>query len=113
MERVEAQVGEKRTFTFSNNEFIVKEVIDNPQIRLPWTWTDSVCPHCKNRINRDVIHEFYKLELLVDVTKAETNFVESDIVILGHSKDNRLMQFPQDKYQEVFHISKEFRRFIN
>jgi len=112
MQRVELTVGETRTFSFSNTEFTVREVIENPQIRLTWVWTDTICPHCKERINREIQHDIYYIEILGESATTSENLQLSQLVVLGHTKDNRLMQLPQDKYQEVFQLSKTFRRFI-
>lgn len=106
-------IGQKRRFTFSEKEFEIKEILDNPNIRLQWTWNTGVCPHCKERIERKIDHLFYRIEILVDTTKKLDDITIDDIVIMGDTTDKRRLILPKDKYTDVFNISKDFKKFIS
>lgn len=109
---MELSVGTKRKFTFKDNNYEIKEILEKPDIVLLWTWNSGLCPHCKQKIEREVAHKFYRIEILVDETKKENDVTVDDIIILGDTIDRRKMILPKDKYNEVFSKTKNFKKFI-
>ncbi len=109
---MEYKVGDKRTFSFSDSKFEIKEILELPNIQMRWTWNTSICPHCKRKIEYSTIHIFFKIEILVDETKEEGSITLDDLVILGHSVDNKIMQLTKDKYVEVLNKSEKFKYLL-
>lgn len=110
---IDLQVGNKRKFTFSDKEYKIREIIDQPNIKLFWTYDSGVCPHCKKRITRNIEHDFYRIEILGDDSKEDDNsLLEEDIQIIGHTLDKRILVLPIDKYNEVFSKTKKFKKLI-
>lgn len=106
------KVGDQRLFSWSANNFIIKEVIDEPDFVLRWTWTSGVCQHCKRKQERIVNHNIYKIEILVDETKKENLLKVSDLVICGHTLDARYMRIPIENYKEILEKSKKYKKFL-
>jgi hypothetical protein len=106
----EGNVNQFRKFSFSEEDYEIKEIIDNPNFFLDWVWDTGVCPHCKRKIERKVRHEFYKIEILakdkIDVTK------KTDLVIVGDTLDKRKMVIPIENYDEVLIKSKLYKSLI-
>lgn len=109
---MELQVGNKRKFTFSNQEYEIKEILEKPNIKLLWTWDTGLCPHCKQRIERTIEHSFYRIEILADTSKKEEELTSEDIIIMGDTMDCRRMILPKDKYNEIFAQSNNFKKYI-
>lgn len=108
------KVGDKRKFTFKDEDYEIKEIIDNPNITMWWSWQDSVCPYCKRQITRNMQHRFYRIEILLPVDKKNVDL--DDFILLGFTYDNRIMLIPRDKtdvYLEVFNNSKKYKHFVN
>jgi len=110
---MEKKVGDKRRFSFSDKEYIIKEILDNPNISMWWTWTSGICPHCKRRIERTIQHKFYRIEILADATKKDNEITIKDIQILGDTLDNRRMLIPIDDkaFKQALLLSKKFKKF--
>jgi len=106
------EVGEKRVFSWSDNDFVIKEIIDDPAFVLRWTWTSAVCQHCKRKQERIVDHKVYKIEILVDETKKESLLKVTDLVICGHTMDARYMKIPIEHYHEILSKSKKYKKFL-
>jgi len=107
----EKKVGEKRKFSFSDKTFSIREILDAPKVKLQWVWSTGICPHCNYRINRDVEHDFYRIEILADDKVLDDKDVTlEDIQILGDTLDKRRMILPADKYNEILLTSKIFKK---
>lgn len=106
----ELKVGNLRDFSFSNKKYKIREILENPQISLLWTWDSGVCPHCKNKITRNIKHDFYKIEILGENDIDDDKLTIDNIYLLGFTLDKRTMLIPKDKYNEVFQKSKKFKR---
>lgn len=111
---------EKRTFSFSKEPYEIQEILDEPNIYMSWTWTTSICPYCKKKIERTTQHKFYKIEILVRCElvngeyKAKETVTEDDVVITGFTLDNRYMQIPRDvnAYKETLSKSEKFKYLL-
>jgi hypothetical protein len=109
---LEGKVGEFRKFSFSEDDYIVKEVIDDPQFTLDWIWDTGVCPHCKKRLDKTVQHDFYRIEVLVKENKDKGNNKKEDLLILGDTLDKRKMLIPIDQYDRVLRKSKLYKSLV-
>lgn len=105
------KVGDKRTFSNDNRIYNIEEIIDNPSgITLEWKWVDSVCPHCKKRLERKMTHQFYRIEILRDNIKEDIKSLKKeDVIMLGSTLDGRTMILPLDKYSEICKMSEKFK----
>jgi uncharacterized radical SAM superfamily protein len=103
----ELTVGQKRTFTGDKRQYIIEEIIENPSISLEWTWFDTVCPHCRGRLQRTITHTFHRIEILKDETKDKP--VSTDLAIMGDTHDGKRMLFPIDKYKDILKLSEKFK----
>lgn len=103
----EKTVGDKRKFQFSNKDYEIREIIENPnnKISLVWRWEDSICPHCKHRQTKETNHLFYRIEVLCPYNEEVTR---ENLILLGYTIDNRLMMLPIEKYDEVLSYSKGY-----
>lgn len=109
---MELTVGDKRTFTHSKTVYRIREVLNNPGISMWWNWTTGVCPHCKKRIERNIEHIFYRIEILGDDTKDDKSLTIDDIVLMGDTLDKRRMTITKDKYNEIFNASNDFKHLV-
>ena len=107
------EVGFKTSFTFKKGMiFEIKEILVEPNFSMPWTWNTGICPHCKNRIDRTVTHEFSSIEILISETiKPEKALVE-DLILGGHTRDGRYMLIPKEHYNTILKNSQLFSRFV-
>jgi hypothetical protein len=109
------QVGDLRTFTdYPNRKFIIKDVLENPDIKMKWVWVSCVCPHCKEVIHKEVEHSFTRIEILIDeIIKLEEMDIKdlkiNDVVIIGDTTDGKKMAFSKDKFKEVYSKSSIFK----
>lgn len=111
---MELKVGDLRNFSFfPDKHFKIHEILDNPNIEMEWTWNSGLCPHCKNKIERIVKHKFYRIEILTDTEKNDNDLTRNNIVLLGDTFDKRRMVLTNEKYDEVFSKSKNFKKFIS
>ena len=108
----EKQVGDARTFTFSDKTYKIYNVLDIRNINMQWTWDTSTCPHCKQKITRTTTHNFYRIEILADNSIAEKDVTIDDLVIVGDTYDGRKMILPKDKYSSILNQSKQFKHLI-
>lgn len=105
-------VGQKRRFSFSENDFVIHEIIDTPEIQMVWEWDTGACPHCKKKISRKTNHKFIKIELLLPDGIAKEQATRDNIIVFGNTLDGKNMLMTKDKYNEVFTISKEFTNLV-
>ena len=103
------KVGDKRTFSFSEKTYVISEILENPEIRMEWTWTSGLCPHCKKKIERKFNHTFHKIEILVDDSIDKEKVTRENIILLGDTTDNKKLVLTQEKYDEVFSKSINFK----
>lgn len=109
---MELQVGQKRNFSFTDDHYVISEIIQKTDIKLVWKWNDSVCPHCKEKLTREMVHTFHKIEILIKEGILEDNATTNDILLLGDALDGRKMMIPAEKYNEVFGQSQKFKKLI-
>ena len=114
MNEIELKVGDKRKFSFSEGDYIILEKIDNPNVYMEWVWSTGICPHCKRKIERTINHRFYNIEILAPINIEEQNIKSTDIIVMGHTTDNRYMQVPIDNtaYNQILALSNKFRKFL-
>jgi hypothetical protein len=108
----EGRAGELRKVSFIDKDLEIREVLENPQITLEWTWDTGVCPHCKNRITRNVTHQFYRIEIMVPTDIEDKDVIKTDIVLGGNTLDNRQMILPESHYNEILAKSKKYKHLI-
>ena len=108
---MELPVGAKRKFSFKEKSYIIKEIIDDQNIIMPWIWRTGICPHCKKKIDATINHKFYRIEILVE--DGLENITKNDILIMGHTLDKRYMHIPIDNqiYNIVLDKSINFKQF--
>lgn len=106
---MELEIGQKRIFSFSEKKFRIREILENPEVTLRWVWNTGLCPHCKQKIERIIDHQFYRIEILGEDSKEDKDLIKQDIILMGDTLDRRRMILPIDKYKEVFLKSKKFR----
>ena len=136
----ELPVGEKRHFSFSeiidinvkeNNgkiknrkvpvSYEIQEILLEPNISLMEIYDRGICPHCKEKISKNVQHIFYRIEILVkcDWNEKEQKWESkkdikiNDIILLGNTLDKRLLVLPKEKYKETFEKSKKFKEYLS
>lgn len=105
-------VGQKRTFSFSKQKYEIKEILENPEISMLWTWKTGICPHCKKKIEQTIKHDFYRIEILIDEVKKQEEITKDDIVIIGDTLDNKRLLISNDLYNQVFEKSTSFKDYI-
>ena len=105
----EGNVGEVRRVTFTNKVIEIREILQNPDIELEWTWDTGICPHRKNRITRTIIHKFYRIEILADERLKEEEITKADLFFLGDTIDNRRMLIPIETFNKVLEKSQKFK----
>lgn len=104
---MERNLGDKIKVSVDDREFTVREILDCPCVTLRWSWSSGLCPNCKHKIDRTVIHEFYRIEVLGVENIKDEDLTENDIFFLGSTYDKRTMIFPKEKYQEILIKSKK------
>jgi hypothetical protein len=94
-----------RYFSFSKEPYEIEEIIHNSNMNMEWKWEDSICPHCKHRIERRMIHTFYEIEILTQPAN------RNNIVVIGHTTDGRIMHIPKEEkiYKEILKKSNKFK----
>lgn len=108
----EVQVGFLRDFSFKpGKKYEVKEILQNPNIEMEWTWKNSLCPHCNKLIVTTILHKFYKIEILTDINVTLADLKQENIIVLGFTEDNKCMLLTREKINEVFSKSKNFKDF--
>ena len=105
----EGKIGECRKFNNDNNIYEIKEILENPNLSIYWTWSSTICPHCKQRINREIKHDFYRIEILANVSKNEDEITINDIYISGNTLDRRKMMIPKDHFVQILLKSNKFK----
>jgi len=103
---------DKIQFTFSNKTFKVGEILENLNISMWWTWKNEVCPHCKKKIEKRELHNFYKIEILIPIDLSPENSKKEDIILLGYDKKGRKMLLTEDKINEVLTKSEKFKHIV-
>jgi len=95
----EGKLGSFRQFDFSEAKYEIVEILNEPDIKMKWTWDTGLCPHCKKRITQTIDHEFYRIEILKEVgVKSPTT---NNLLLLGDTIDGRKMMFPGDKKEQI------------
>jgi hypothetical protein len=70
----------KRTFNFAKGkEYEVKEIIQNANLPLSWTWDVCQCPKCNEKIQTTKSYTIDKIEVLEDK--------DGNIISLGYTKE--------------------------
>ena len=106
------KIGEKRQFTFSYDTFIVKEILEDTGITMWWTWKHDICPHCKKEIINRLPHELVTVEILIPEGKEAKDSVFEDLVVLGYSKDGKLLRVTEEKIKEILQKSEKFKHLL-
>lgn len=106
---MEPQIGEKRKFSFSDKQFSIREIMLNPKITMWWKWNGGLCPHCKQPIDRNIEHVFYRIEILGVEEKEDKDLKLKDVFLLGFTMDLRIMALTAEKYKEVLEKSDKFK----
>ena len=104
-------LGEKTQFTFVEGNYILEEIIENPQISMWWSWGKEVCPHCKGVIDKRTLHQFSSIEIFIPENKKIEEVIIEDLVILGYDKGMKLL-ITKDKIDGVLSKSEKFKNLI-
>jgi hypothetical protein len=107
------KIGDTRKFTFDNRTFIIEEILEPISFKMDWLWNTGSCPFCKEKLDRIITHEFYRIEILLASEIGENKATLKDIIILGNTIDSRLMLVQEDKYiKKVLKLSNKFKYLI-
>ena len=111
---MELKVGMKRKFSFDERNYVIQEILDEPNIIMSWKWSPTICPHCKNKIERTTQHKFYRIEILSPEGIEEDKITNNDLLICGFTNDRKYMQIPRDEvtYTNTLRLSKKFNKFV-
>ena len=109
----EGKVGDFRKFrALGDKDYLIDEIITGAKIKLDWDWDTGICPHCKERISRNIVHDIYRIEILVDNTKEKDKIEVKDLVVLADTLDKRKMILPLYKYNEISLLSKKYKKLL-
>ena len=85
------KVGEKRNFNFDKGKtYMIKEIIDNPDLTIEWDWRYMVCPHCHKEIREKKIHTISCIEIMENE--------DGNIEMMGYTSDNKYMRLPSKHF---------------
>lgn len=103
------EIGFIRNFeSLPNKDYEIVEVLEEPAITMSWNWKETMCPHCKRNIINTKIHDFFRIEILVDINKKNSKNPD-DIICLGFSRDEQTMFLTREKMAEAFQKSVNFK----
>jgi len=107
----ELKIGDKRKFSFLREPCEILEILESPDIKLLWKWTDMACPHCGKKIEKTKEHTFRRIELLIPESKQEISDLQKKhyLVALGFDREGKIMLFPKEKHEEILSKSKRFK----
>ena len=109
-------IGQTKRFTFDSRTFMIIEMIENTNISMDWNWGSSVCPHCKNKIDKIITHIFHKIEVLVPKIsidqKKEKSELLKEVKMLGYDNNGKKLLLNNDTEQQVFKLSTFFKEVI-
>jgi len=106
------KIGEKRQFGFIKTVMVIAELLEDADVSMWWEWKSEVCPHCKEKIEKRLLHEFQTVEILVPESLKDEKVTLSDIMLIGHAKDGKTMLMTKDKFKEVLEKSKNFKYVV-
>lgn len=107
------KVGELRKFNFQpGKDFTIEEIIENPEISMTWNWSSILCPHCNNKIDNIQEHKFFRIEVLTDTTKKESEINFNNIMVIGFTNDQKVLLLTPDKKKEALIKSKKFSNLL-
>jgi len=110
---MKTKLEDTRKFTFSDKVFIIKEILEHINFKMNWTWNTGCCSFCKNKLEKTITHIFYRIEILICSDVDETKATLNNIIIIGNTIDNRLMQIKEEKYiKEILSLSNKFKYLI-
>jgi hypothetical protein len=104
--------GDIRNFYFAEGTHIIQEIIEPINVKMNWIWDTGICPHCKERITKTTIHTLSKIEILLNINKDISIANLNDLLILGHSLDNRILLVDKSNYKEILQQSKKFNHLL-
>jgi len=105
---MELKVGDERKFSFSKKDYEIKEILENPDVSMDWTWSSGICPHCKKKIETTINHTFHKIEILANKDKKEIG--EDDLIIMGETiEGRRLIIYPIEVTKHKKEKAKELK----
>lgn len=79
------KVGQKRRFSFSQEEYEIKKVVENLDLEFEWNWGQLSCPHCNQMIKNIKKHKIIRAEILKN---------SKDYVVLVDTEDGKKMLPP-------------------
>jgi len=88
MIKKESQVGDTRTFEFSNKKFEIVQILKDTNTKMDFLWNKTTCPYCSKTYGHNRTHAFNRIEVLIP-QPIEENKKEKEVVLLGFSDDER------------------------
>lgn len=110
------KIGQKRSFTFLNEDHQIIDVIEKTDFQLEWRWKDIICPHCSKSIEYKTRHEFNNIEVLIPISKVDIVSkieLKKYVIFLGISKDKKILLIPKEYHKHLFKQTKYFLEVSN
>lgn len=115
-------IGDIRKFSFTNEEYRIIEIIDGENLSMQWDWNKITCPKCNQTIETCPIcnkkigglkkHQFNIIKLLIP-KNLEFKGHEDKLLILGFTKDEKIMLVPPEQSFKILIKSKIFNKEDN
>lgn len=112
------KIGQKRTFDFARGKQKIIEILDGSGLTMQWNWRETkcteckqvieICPHCQKKLGGLKEHEFDRIELLIP-ENLELKGHEDKLIILGFTKDDKIMRVPAEQTYRILAKSKAFK----
>jgi len=106
------KIGEKRNFTFKDEDYQIIDIIEKTDFQLEWKWKDIICPHCNKNIEYKTRHEFSSIEILIPMSKLNVKDkleLKKHIMLLGISKDKKILLIPKGYNEHLLKQSEYFK----
>lgn len=104
------KVGVEKNFSFNKEAHILQEVIEKPNVSMWHTYKETVCPHCKKKIeqSKEIFFDFIYFFVPKRIEKMDSTKI-SDVVILGANSKSGFYLLTEDKIGEAVAKSEKFK----
>jgi len=104
------KVGDEKNFSFNKEAHILREIVEQPNISMWHMYKETVCPHCKKKIeqSKEIFFDYIYFFVPKRIEKTESTKL-SDVVVLGVDNKAGFYMITEDKLNEVFSKSEKFK----